>query len=88
VTDRPTLDTISTGDVTETDLFVLLPHVADEVGIAVVIILARLVAYAIDNDQRWRRFVFLIFLALVVTTGWWLLADDGIRVLLHDFGRT
>jgi hypothetical protein len=66
----------------------LLPHIADEVGVAVVITLARLVAYAIDNTQRWRRFLLLIFLALVVAAGWWLLANGGIHVLLHDFGRT
>lgn len=66
----------------------MLPHVTGEVGIVVVITLARLVAHVIDNDQRWRRFVFLIFLALAVAAGWWLLADDGIHLLLHDFGRT
>ena len=66
----------------------LLPRVFGEAGIAVVVTLARLVAYAIDNDQRWHRFVFLIFLALAVVAGWWMLADDGIQVLLHDFGRT
>lgn len=70
------------------DSFVLLPQVFGEAGIAVVVTLARLVAYAIDNHQRWYRFVFLIFLALAVAAGWWLLADDGIQVLLHDFGRT
>jgi hypothetical protein len=66
----------------------MLPHVAGDVGIAAVIILARLVAYAIDNDQRWRRFVFLILLALAVATGWWLVADDGIHVLLRSLGQT
>lgn len=65
-----------------------LHYAVGEVGIAVVITLARLVAYAIDNDQRWRRFVFLIFLALVVAAGRWLLAADGVHVLLRDFGRT
>lgn len=47
---------------------------------------ARFLAYAIDNRDRWRRFVFLIFLALAVAAGWWLLADGGVQALLHDFG--
>ncbi len=38
----------------------MFPHVTSKVGIAVVITLARLVAYAVDNGQRPRRFVFLI----------------------------
>lgn len=46
------------------------------------------VAYAIDNGERWRRFMFLVLLALAVAVGWWVLADGGIHVLLHDFGRT
>lgn len=50
--------------------------------------LARLLAYAINDRDRWRRFVFLIFLPLAVAAGWWLLADGGVHVLLHDFGRT
>jgi len=29
-----------------------------------------------------------IFLALAVAAGWWLLADGGFHVVLHDFGRT
>jgi uncharacterized membrane protein YqjE len=66
----------------------MFPHVAGEVGITVVITLARLVAYAIDNDQRWHRFVFLVFLVLAIAAGWWLLANDGIHVLLHDFDQT
>ena len=66
----------------------MLPRVAGDVGIAAVITIARLVAYAIDNDQRWRRFVFLVFLALAVAAGWWLLTDDGIHVLLRDLGQT
>jgi hypothetical protein len=52
------------------------------------ITLARLVAYAIDNGERWRRFMFLVLLALAVAVGLWVLADGGIHVLLHDFGRT
>ncbi len=51
-----------------------------------VITVARLVAYAIDSRERWRRFLFLVFLALAVAVGWWLLADGGIQALLNDFG--
>jgi uncharacterized membrane protein YqjE len=56
--------------------------------IVFIITLARLVAYAIDNGERWRRFMFLVLLALAVAVGLWVLADGGIHVLLHDFGRT
>jgi uncharacterized membrane protein YqjE len=56
--------------------------------IAFMITLARLVAYAIDNRERWRRFMFLVLLALAVAMGWWMLVGGGIHVLLHDFGRT
>jgi hypothetical protein len=55
---------------------------------AMVATVARLLAYAINDRDRWRRFVFLIFLALAVAAGWWLLADGGFHVLLRDFGRT
>jgi hypothetical protein len=58
------------------------------VAAATVATVAQLLAYAINDRDRWRRFVFLIFLALAVAAGWWLLADGGIQVLLHDFGRT
>jgi hypothetical protein len=50
--------------------------------------IARLVAYAIDNGGRWRRLMFLVLLALAVAVSWWVLADGGIHVLLHDFRRT
>jgi hypothetical protein len=29
-----------------------------------------------------------LVLTLAVVAAWWLLADGGIHVLLHDFGRT
>jgi hypothetical protein len=63
-------------------------NLAGEVGIAIVIAFARLVAYAVSDHDRFRRFLVLIFLALAVAAGWWLLADDGVHMLLHDFGRT
>jgi hypothetical protein len=51
---------------------------------ACIIVLARLVAYAINDDKRWRRFLFLVFLALAVAVGWWLFADGGVQAVLHD----
>jgi hypothetical protein len=39
-------------------------------AVAFMITLARLVAYAIDNGERWRRFMFLVLLALAVVVGW------------------
>jgi hypothetical protein len=59
-------------------------HVSAEVGIATALAAARLVAYAINDHARWRRFLFLILLALAVATGWWLLADGGVQIVLHD----
>ena len=32
----------------------------------------RLIAYAINDDMRWRRFLFLVLLLLAITVGWWL----------------
>ena len=49
-----------------------------------VLAVARLIAYAINDDKRWRRFLFLVFLALAVAAGWWLLADGGVQIVLHD----
>lgn len=54
-------------------------------AVAIVVAITRLIAYAINDDKRWRRFLFLVFLALIVVTGWWLFADSGMRSLLHDF---
>lgn len=56
--------------------------------IAFMITLGRLVAYAIDSGERWRRFMFLVLLALAVAVSWWVLADGGIHTLLRDFDRT
>jgi hypothetical protein len=53
---------------------------------AVAAVLARLIAFAIDNGDRWRRFLFLVFLALVIVAVWWVLADGGVHILAHDFG--
>jgi hypothetical protein len=62
------------------------PHLAVYVAIAVTI--ARLLAYAIDNRDRWRRFLSLVLLALTVAAVWWVFARGGVHVLRHDFGRT
>ena len=41
-------------------------------GVAVFLItLARLVAYVINDRDRWRRFLFLVLLVLAVAVGWW-----------------
>lgn len=56
--------------------------------IAFMITVARLVAYAIDDRERWRRFLFLVFLVLAVAAARWALADGGVHVLLGDFSRT
>lgn len=57
---------------------------------AVVVILAiiRLIGYVINDDKRWRKFLFLTFLlmAAAALAGWWLFGDDGLQVLLRDFG--
>lgn len=50
-----------------------------------VVAVAWLLAYAINNPHRWRRFVFLIFLALAVAAVWWVFARDGVHVLVRDF---
>jgi uncharacterized membrane protein YqjE len=49
--------------------------------------LARLVAFAIDDHDRWMRFLALMLLVLAVVASWWLLADGGLQVLLHDFSE-
>ena len=59
------------------------PHIA--FGIAAVVAGIRLIAYAINDRARWRRFLFLVFLGLAVAVGWWLLANGGIHVLVRDF---
>ena len=61
-----------------------MTHAAVIAGVAIATI--RLVAYAIDNRERWRRFLGLVFLVLAVAVAWWVLADGGVHVLLHDFG--
>jgi len=65
-------------------------HVAIAVAIPAVVAVTRLIAYAIDDDKRWPRFrnlgLFVVFLGLAVVLGWWLLADGGLWVIMHDFG--
>jgi uncharacterized membrane protein YqjE len=57
---------------------------------AAIVAIARLIAYAIDDDKRWPRFrnlaLFVVFVALGVAAGWWLLVGGGMQALTHDFG--
>lgn len=71
----------------------MLAHIVEGTGAgagAVVFVrIIWLIAYALDDDKRWARFrnlaLFVVFLLLAIAVGWWLLADGGILVLLHDF---
>jgi hypothetical protein len=63
----------------------LLPHAT--VGLAMVVAVARLLAYVVNDRDRWRRFLFLVLLALAVAAVWWVLVDGGVHVLLLDFAR-
>jgi uncharacterized membrane protein (DUF373 family) len=65
------------------------PHIGiPEVVAVVMVAVVRLIAFAIDDRDRWHRFLFLVFLALAVVVIWWVLADGGVHVLVHDFGGT
>lgn len=71
----------------------MLAHIVEGTGAgAGAVVLVRiiwLIAYALDDDKRWARFrnlsLFVVFLVLAIAAGWWLLADGGIQMLLHDF---
>jgi ABC-type glycerol-3-phosphate transport system permease component len=63
-------------------------HITGTVVVALVLAVSRLIAYAINDGHRWRRLLFLIFLALTVAAVWWVLVDGGIHVVLRDFGWT
>ena len=52
----------------------------------VVVVIIELITFVISDARRWRRFLFLMFLLLAIAAGWWLLADGGLQVILHDFG--
>ncbi len=57
-------------------------------GAVVLVHIIRLIAFAIDDARRWRRFLFLVFLlmAAAALAGWWLFGDGGMQVLVHEFG--
>jgi hypothetical protein len=65
----------------------LHPYIVLGVDAATVIAVTRLIAYAIDDSDRWRRFLVLTFLLLAVAAVWWVIADGGVNVILHEFGR-
>jgi uncharacterized membrane protein YqjE len=58
-------------------------HAVIAVSIASVMAVTRLIAYAINDDKRWPRFrnlaLFVVFLALAIAAGWWLLAGGAFR---------
>jgi uncharacterized membrane protein YqjE len=64
----------------------VFPSIAGSFAVVLVIALTRLVAFAIDDGERWRRFLILVLLVMAAAAVWWLLADGGVHVLLHDFG--
>jgi hypothetical protein len=39
----------------------------------------------VQRPRALAAFLFLVFLALAVTVGWWMLVGGGIHVLVHDF---
>ena len=71
----------------------MLAHIVEGTGAGAVVLvrIIWLIAYALDDDKRWPRFrnlsLFVVFLMLAIAAGWWLLADGGVQVLLHDFGQ-
>lgn len=65
----------------------MFPHISGEVIPAIILTVARLIAYIIDNPGRYRRTLVLVLLTLAVITVRWALADGGVHVLLHDFSQ-
>jgi uncharacterized membrane protein YqjE len=73
-------------------------HIVEGVGAvagATALVLVRviwLIAFAIEDDARWRRFrnlaLFGVFLLLAIASaaGWWLLGDGGLQILTHQLG--
>jgi hypothetical protein len=72
----------------------LLARLAPEAVVVVIVrIIFKLLTHAIDDEERWRRLmsvlapVLAVVLTLAVVAAWWLLADDGLQVVLHAFGQ-
>ena len=72
----------------------VLARIAPEASAVVIVhIIFKLITHAIDDKDRWRRLMFIVVpllivvLALVGVVMWWLLADGGVQVLLHEFGQ-
>ena len=70
------------------ELFVFAHLGAGAGAVVVILAIIRLIGYVINDDKRWRKFLFLTFLlmAAAALAGWWLFGDDGLQVLLRDFG--
>jgi hypothetical protein len=73
----------------------VLARVAPEATAVVIVrIIFKLISHAIDDEDRWRRLMFLavplltLVLALAVVVVWWLLGDGGLQVILHGIGPT
>jgi len=75
----------------------MLARIAPEASAVVIVhIIFKLITHAIDDSDKWRRFMFLVVplltvvlvlvLVLVGVAVWWLMGDGGLQVLIHDFG--
>jgi hypothetical protein len=66
----------------------VLAHIGIPAAVAVVMVaITKLIAFAIDDKQRWRRLLVLVFILMAATAavGWWVLGDGGLQVIMHDF---
>ncbi len=67
----------------------MLAHIGVPAAVtAVMVAIIKLIAFAIDDERRWRRLLVLVFILMAATAagGWWLLGDSGLQVILHSIG--